>query len=129
MLKGRVERYLSGSVKRHENSIQIERAHRGGRKSDSVVGVTVNEAVGVPRPTTIMPAPLFTAEIPAFASTSVLKAPVPSVTSIPAAGEGLEVVLVIGTPELIACPGMGKPDILITIANAEFREKASSALR
>jgi len=76
-----------------------------------------------------MPAPLFTAEIPAFASTSVLKAPVPSVTSIPAAGEGLEVVLVIGTPELIACPGMGKPDILITIANAEFREKASSALR
>jgi hypothetical protein len=94
-----------------------------------VVGVTVNEAVGVPRPTTIMPAPLFTAEIPALASTSVLKAPVPSVTSIPATGEGWEVVLVIETPELIACPGMGKPDILVTIANAGFREKASSALR
>jgi hypothetical protein len=78
---------------------------------------------------TIMLALLFTTEIPPFAPTSVLKAPVPQVTPIPAAGEGWGVVLVIGTPKLIACPGMGNPDILVTISNAGFREKASGALR
>lgn len=107
--QGRVQRYLSGSLNDTRTPSRSKELIEAVGKVIRVVGVTVNEAVGVPRPMTIMPALLFTAEIPTFAPTSVLKATVPPVTPIPAAGEGWEVVLVIGTPKLNACPGMGKP--------------------
>ena len=86
--------------------------------------MTVNEAVGFPRPMTIMPALLFTAEIPMFAPTSVLKAPVPPVTPIPAAGEGWEVVLVTRAYRM---PGNGEAPIFWSRLQTPDSEKKRPA--
>jgi len=122
--QGRVQRYLSGSLNDTRTPSRSKELIEAVGKVIRVVGVTVNEAVGVPRPMTIMAALLFTAEIPMFAPTSVLKAPVPPVTPIPAAGEGWEVVLVTRAYRM---PGNGEAPIFWSRLQTPDSEKKRPA--